>query len=71
MGQGIQEWAKQNLWTAFKKFAEYGLPKQTISLISYINYLKTVFHKFYLVHSWIPWPMCPWYFLQYKYFAKF
>ena len=20
--------------------------------------LKAVFHKFYLVHSWIPWPIC-------------
>ena len=30
------------------------LRKQTI-IISY--FLKAVFHKFYLVHSWIPWPI--------------
>ena len=23
------------------------------------NFLKAVFHKFYLVHSWIPWPIYP------------
>ena len=22
-----------------------------------LNFLKAVFHKFYLVHSWIPWPI--------------
>ena len=22
------------------------------------DFLKPVFHKFYLVHSWIPWPKC-------------
>ena len=22
------------------------------------KFLKAVFHKFYLVHSWIPWPIC-------------
>ena len=47
MGQGIQEWTKQNLWmTAFKKLAKAG----HITL----NYLKAVFHKCYLVHSRIP-----------------
>ena len=40
MGQGIQEWPKKNLWkTIFKKF----------------EVIWSVFHKFYLVHSWIPW----------------
>ena len=40
MGQSIQEWTKQNSWkTAFKK----------LKTTSY--FLKAVFHKFYLVHS--------------------
>ena len=26
--------------------------------LSTSNLLKAVFHKFYLVHSWIPWPKC-------------
>ena len=50
MGQGIQEPAKQNLReTAFKKF----------EVIYHItsNFLKADFHKFYLVRSWIPWPI--------------
>ena len=29
-------------------------PYQAHYIIS--NFLKAVFHKFYLVHSWIPWP---------------
>ena len=33
-----------------KNLKWHGLPKQS-------NCLKTVFHKFYLVHSWIPWPI--------------
>ena len=28
----------------------FGLPNLTTS-----NFLKTVFHKFYFVHSWVPW----------------
>ena len=35
-----------------KNLKWYGLLRQTIS-----NFLKTVFHKFYLVQSWIPWPI--------------
>ena len=31
----------------------YGLPRRTISL----QFFKAVFHKFYKVHSWIPWPI--------------
>ena len=48
IGQGIQEWTKQNLWTtAFKKkLAKAGHMT--------LNYLKAVFHKFYLIHSRIP-----------------
>ena len=54
MGQIFQEWTKQNLRkTGFKKLEGYGLLKQTISLQIFLN---TVFHKFYLVHSWI---ICP------------
>ena len=34
-----------------KNLKGYSLPKQTI------NFLKAVLHKFYLVHSWIPWPI--------------
>ena len=42
-----QEWTNGNLWkTAFKKFES----NQTIPLV------KVVFHKFYLIHSWI---LCP------------
>ena len=37
----------------FKNLKWYGLPKQTIIITSI--FLKAVFHKFYLVHSWIPW----------------
>ena len=28
-----------------------------ISRPYYFRFLKTAFHKFYLVHSWIPWPI--------------
>ena len=38
-----------------KKLKEYGLPKQTIPLQTFS---KAVFHKFYLVHSWILCPNC-------------
>ena len=56
VGQSIQEWTKWNLWkTAFKKFKWYGLLKQTIITS---KFLKTVFHKFHLVHSWILCPIC-------------
>ena len=41
LGQVIQEWTKWNLW----KTAFKKLPKQA------------VFHKFYLVYFWIPWPI--------------
>ena len=30
------------------------------SLQKISNLLKAVFHKFYLVHSWIRWPICFW-----------
>ena len=47
LSPSFQEWTKQNLWkTAFEKFEEH-IPS---------NFLKAVFHKFYLVHSWI---LCP------------
>ena len=36
--------------TAFKNLKWYGLPKQTILLQ---KILKAIFHKFYLVRSWI------------------
>ena len=58
LSQIIQEWTKQNLWKrAFKKFdGVYGLSKEDhISS----NFLKAVFHKFYLVH---PWTLCPIYY---------
>ena len=46
MRQSIQEWTKQNSWkTAFKKLHQIDhLPS---------NFLKVVFQKFYLIHSWI------------------
>ena len=51
LGSGIQERNKWNMWkTAFKKFE--GVAHNNPS-----NFLKVVFHKFYLVHSWIPWPI--------------
>ena len=28
-------------------------------LLTYSNFLKTAFHKFYLIHSWILCPICP------------
>ena len=42
--------------TAFKKFEviSSALANHIIS-----NFLKAVFHKFYLIHSWIPWPIFP------------
>ena len=47
MWQSIQEWTKWNLWkTAFKQSLTLPLKK----------FLKAVFHKFYLVTSWI---LCP------------
>ena len=49
--RSIQEWTKLNLWkTAFIKFEGTwsAWADHTPS-----NFLKTVFHKFYLVHSWI------------------
>ena len=52
--QRIQEWTKKKLWkTAFKKFqvlrSAWVRPYR-------LTFLKAVFHKFYLVHSWI---LCP------------
>ena len=56
LGQGIHEWTKQNLWkTAFKIFEV--IWSALADLIT-SNFLKGVFHKFYLVRSWIPWPIC-------------
>ena len=50
MGQGFQELTKQNLWKAtFKNLKWSGL---------WYGFLKSVFHNFYLVHSWIPWLKC-------------
>ena len=40
-----------------KNLKWYGLPQQTNHITS--NFLKDVFHKFYLIHSWI---LCPIYF---------
>ena len=53
IGQGIQEWTKKSSEKqALKNLKWYGLLRQTITT----NFLKAVFHRFYLVHSWIPWP---------------
>ena len=52
-------WGRQPL----KNLRWYGIPRQTISIwyteADHItsNFLKAVFHKFYLVHSWILWPI--------------
>ena len=47
MGQSIQEWTKSVLWkTALKKFQGIWSAYPSI-------FLKAVFHKIYLVHSWI------------------
>ena len=62
LGQSIQEWTMSNWWkTAFKKF-EGGMAclKRTIHHTA-SNFLKAVFHKFYLVASWI---LCPIYHYQ-------
>ena len=32
--------------------------KRSCKSISLPYFLKAFFHKFYLVHSWIPWPVC-------------
>ena len=51
MGQYVQEWTKYNMWTtAFKNFevVSSALEDHTLS-----NFLKAVFHKFCLFHSWI------------------
>ena len=54
IGPSIQEWTKWNLWkTAFKDLKLYGLLKQTIITK---HFLKAVFHKFNLIHSWV---LCP------------
>ena len=54
MERSIQEWAKWNLWKiAFKKF-EVIWSDWADHIAS--NFLKTAFHKFHLVHSWI---LCP------------
>ena len=56
MGQSFQEWTKQNLWkTAFKRFEGVW---STLRFHTPSHFLKVVFHKFYLVHSWI---LCPLY----------
>ena len=47
MEQSIQEWTKLNLWM-LKNLKGYGL----------FNFLKAVFHKFYLLHSSILCPKC-------------
>ena len=46
LGQGIQEKTKQNLPSKDQVKAD--------PIIA--NFLKIVFHKFYLVHSLVPWP---------------
>ena len=43
MGQSIQEWAKRNLWTAFKKFEKMWSAKQTISLQIFYRLYFTYF----------------------------
>ena len=49
MGRGTQEWIKENLWkTGFKKF-EVIWSAEVDHITS--NFLKAVFHKFFLVHS--------------------
>ena len=58
MGQGFQELTKQNLWKAtFKNLKWSGL---------WYGFLKSVFHNFYLVHSWIPWLKCSWQILRHR-----
>ena len=62
---GMGEWEQANIWVKvykngpskirgrqpLKNLKWYGLPKLIISSQSF---LKAVFHKFYLVRSWIP-----------------
>ena len=55
LGQSIQEWTKWNLWrTAFKKVEVIWSAADHITW----NFLKAVFPKFHLVHSWIFYPNC-------------
>ena len=64
MRQSIQEWTKWNLWkTAFKTFKVIW-SAQADHVTS--NFLKAVFHKIYLVHSWILCPMYVWPFSRHQ-----
>ena len=53
VGQSIQEWPKWNFWRQ---------PFKNLNMVYHFklyitsNFLKTVFYKFHLVHSWI---LCP------------
>ena len=43
------------VWSKIQSYIVcYGLSVQADHII--LNFLKAVFHKFYLVYSWIPWP---------------
>ena len=54
LGQSIQDWTKYNLWkTVFKKIEGIWSAEADHSPSIF---LKAVFHKFYLVHSWT---LCP------------
>ena len=56
MSPSIQEWTKQYLWkTGFKKFE--GIWSAYADHIP-SNFLKVVFHKYYLIHYWILCPKC-------------
>ena len=49
MGENIQQWTKKKFWkTAFKKIEViWSVSADDVTS----NFLKAVFHKFYLIHS--------------------
>ena len=48
------KFVEESLQKIWSDMVCYGLSAQADHII--LNFLKAVFHKFYLVYSWIPWP---------------
>ena len=48
------KFVEESLQKIWSDMVCYGLSVQADHII--LNFLKAVFHKFYLVYSWIPWP---------------
>ena len=54
----IHFWLHKVMWVkVFKNGSSKIFGRQPLKNVQWYGLLKAVFHKFYLIHSWIPWPM--------------